>query len=132
MCNECITMPEEKLEVCQEKCFHPAMLEKARRAMMPEEVLLDLAELFKALGDLTRVKILTALYHAELCVCDLTALLEMSQSAVSHQLRVLRSGKIVKSRKEGKNIFYSLDDEHIQKLIKLGSKHVTEQGYKKF
>ena len=126
-CNVYVAMPERKAEVCQEECFHPEMLEKARKAMMPEETLQDLAALFKALGDHTRVKILNALYHSELCVCDLTSILEMNQSAVSHQLRVLRAGKIVKSRKEGKNVFYSLDDAHIQKLIDIGSEHVIEQ-----
>lgn len=124
-------MQEKKAEVCQEECFHPEMLEKAKKAMMSEEALRDLAELFKALGDHTRARILNALYHAELCVCDLTLLLEMNQSAVSHQLRVLRAGKIVKSRKEGKNVFYSLDDEHVQKLIELGFQHVTETGRRK-
>lgn len=123
-------MPE-RAEVCQEECFHPEMLEKAKKAMMPEETLRDLAELFKVLGDHTRVRILNALYHSELCVCDLTSLLEMNQSAVSHQLRVLRAGKIVKSRKEGKNVFYSLDDAHIQRLIQLGSEHVAEQLQRK-
>ncbi len=122
-------MPERKAEVCQEECFHPDMLEKAKKAMMPDETLQDLAELFKALGDHTRVRILNALYHTELCVCDLSSLLEMSQSAVSHQLRVLRSGKIVKSRKEGKNVFYSLDDVHVQKLIALGLEHVSEPAH---
>ncbi len=129
-CKEDIAMPE-RTEVCQEECFHPEMLEKAKKAMMPEETLRDLAELFKVLGDHTRVKILNALYHSELCVCDLTSLLEMNQSAVSHQLRVLRAGKIVKSRKEGKNVFYSLDDTHIQRLIQLGSEHVAEQLQRK-
>lgn len=120
------SMTEKKEDVCQEECFHPDSLQKAKNAMMSQETLQDLAELFKALGDHTRVRILNALYHAELCVCDLTLLLEMSQSAVSHQLRVLRAGKIVKSRKEGKNVFYSLDDVHIQKLIELGLEHVSE------
>ncbi len=124
-------MPEKKEDVCQEECFHPDMLEKARQGMVSEETLRELAELFKALGDNTRVRILNALYHAELCVCDLTSLLQMSQSAVSHQLRVLRAGKIVKSRKEGKNVFYSLDDVHVQKLIALGLEHVSEPVHRR-
>lgn len=95
--------------------------------MDPNEKLLALAELFKALGDGTRVKILCALYRSELCVCDLTAILDMKQSAVSHQLRVLRSGKIVKSRKEGKNVYYSLDDRHVSQLLDIGLEHVSEQ-----
>lgn len=126
-----VVMPEKRAEVCQEECFHPEMLAKAKKAMLPEETLHDLAELFKALGDHTRVKILNALHHSELCVCDLTSVLEMNQSAVSHQLRVLRAGKVVKSRKEGKNVFYSLDDVHIQQLIEIGSEHVIEQAHGK-
>lgn len=122
---------ETKTDVCQEKCFHPAKLEKARKAMVPDEALGDLADLFKALGEPTRAKILNALYHVDLCVCDLTVLLDMTQSAISHQLRVLRAAKIVRSRKEGKNVYYSLDDEHIQKLIQLGAEHVLEKGIKK-
>ena len=124
-------MPEKKVEVCQEECFHPEVLDKTRRAMMPGHTLQDLAELFKLLGDSTRMKILNALYRTELCVCDLTALLEMNQSAVSHQLRVLRTGKIVKSRKEGKNVFYSLDDAHVQKLIELGLEHISEPVHRR-
>lgn len=124
-------MPEKTADVCQEECFHPDMLEKAREGMVSEETLRELAELFKALGDNTRVRILNALYNAELCVCDLTSLLQMNQSAVSHQLRVLRAGKIVKSRKEGKNVFYSLDDVHVQKLIALGLEHVSEPVHRR-
>jgi len=121
-------MTEKRTEVCQKQCFHPEMVATVRESMMKKEVLQDLAELFKALGDHTRVKILNALYHSELCVCDLTAILDMNQSAVSHQLRVLRAGKIVKSRKDGKNVYYSLDDKHIFKLLDLGSEHVREES----
>ncbi|MBC8525216.1 MAG: winged helix-turn-helix transcriptional regulator [Chlorobium phaeobacteroides] len=121
-------MTEKRTEVCQKQCFHPEMVAAVRESMMKKEVLQELADLFKALGDHTRVKILNALYHAELCVCDLTAILDMNQSAVSHQLRVLRVGKIVKSRKDGKNVYYSLDDKHIFKLLDLGSEHVREES----
>ncbi len=122
-------MTDKRTEVCQKQCFHPEMVATVRESMMTKETLQDLAELFKALGDHTRVKILNALYHSELCVCDLTAILEMNQSAVSHQLRVLRAGKIVKSRKDGKNVYYSLDDKHIFRLLDLGSEHVLEESH---
>jgi ArsR family transcriptional regulator len=94
---------------------------------MPEDGLQEqLAQLFKVLGDHTRVRILNALCRSELCVCDLTTILGMNQSAVSHQLRVLRDARIVRSRKQGKNVLYSLDDSHIAELIRLGSEHVQE------
>ncbi len=92
--------------------------------MGPEENLLDLAELFKVLGDHTRVRILQALAASELAVCCLADLLHLSPSAVSHQLRILRAAKIVKYRKEGKNVYYSLDDQHVEHLIKEGLEHV--------
>ena len=94
---------------------------------MPEdETLYDLAELFKIFGDTTRIKILYALFEAELCVCDIAQLLRLTQTAVSHQLRVLKTNKLVKSRRDGKNIFYSLADEHVRRIIGQGMEHVTE------
>jgi ArsR family transcriptional regulator, lead/cadmium/zinc/bismuth-responsive transcriptional repressor len=113
-------------EHCLEECFHPDLVENIRNQMPGDELLGGLSQLFKVLGDHTRIKILSALYHAELCVCDLTSILEMNQSAVSHQLRVLRDAKIVKSRKKGKNVLYSLDDAHVSGLIRMGSEHVLE------
>jgi len=91
-----------------------------------QETLFDLAELFKSLGDSTRVRILHTLSHAELCVCDLAALIGISQSAVSHQLRLLRMARLVRHRKSGKMVYYSLDDEHVKSLLKLGLEHVEE------
>ena len=91
-----------------------------------EEDLYDLAELFKVFGDSTRIKILYALFGAELCVGDLAQLLGMSQTAVSHQLRVLRTNKLVKGRKEGKIVFYSLSDDHVRTIIDQGMEHVDE------
>jgi ArsR family transcriptional regulator, lead/cadmium/zinc/bismuth-responsive transcriptional repressor len=114
-------------EGCQEECFHPDIVDRIRKEMPEEKLLEGLAQLFKVLGDNTRIRILNALYQTELCVCDLTSVLGMNQSAVSHQLRVLRDAKIVKSRKKGKNVLYSLDDSHISGLIQLGSEHVHEQ-----
>ena len=94
--------------------------------MESSDNLLELAHFFKILGDHTRVRILNALYFSELCVCDLTVILEMNQSAVSHQLRILRTAKIVKYRKEGKNVFYSLDDDHISDMLNQGMIHIKE------
>ncbi len=111
---------------CLEQCFHPEVVESVRRDMLGSVPADELAQLFKVLGDNTRIRILDALYRSELCVCDLTALLGMNQSAVSHQLRVLRDGRIVKSRKHGKNVLYSLDDQHISGLVRMGSEHVRE------
>lgn len=116
----------EKLEVCQEECVHSETVEKVKQNQVSMDHMFDLADLFKALGDSTRIRILLSLLHSELCVCDLVQLIGMTQSAISHQLRVLRSGKIVKHRKEGKNVFYSLDDDHIRQLLRDGLEHVSE------
>jgi len=111
---------------CGTTCNHPELVDQVRNAMPGEPLQGDLAQLFKVLGDHTRIRILNALYRAELCVCDLTSILGMNQSAVSHQLRVLRDAKIVRSRKLGKNVLYSLDDSHISDLIRVGFEHVEE------
>ena len=119
-------MEGNRQDICQEQCFHPEVVESVPRNMLGSVPDDELAQLFKVLGDNTRIRILDALYRSELCVCDLTALLGMNQSAVSHQLRVLRDARIVKSRKHGKNVLYSLDDEHISGLVRMGSEHVHE------
>ena len=96
-------------------------------AQMPaDEELYDLAELFKVFGDSTRIKILYALFESELCVCDIAQLLNLTQTAVSHQLRVLKGSKLVKFRREGKTVFYSLDDEHVRSIIGQGMEHLNE------
>lgn len=115
-----------KDELCQEECVHPGTVEVVKENMSPADQLFNLANLFKALGDNTRMRILNALQVSELCVCDLVDILGMTQSAISHQLRVLRSSKIVKYRKEGKNVYYSLDDEHVSRLLDDGLEHVKE------
>lgn len=94
--------------------------------MPPDEILYDLAELFKIFGDTTRIKILYALFEAELCVNDIAELLGMNQTAVSHQLRVLKNNKLVRFRKEGKNVYYSLSDDHVHSIIKMGMEHLEE------
>jgi ArsR family transcriptional regulator len=95
--------------------------------MPEEEKLYDLAELFKIFGDSTRIRILFVLFEAEVCVCDLAEALNMTQSAVSHQLRILKQNKLVKNRREGKSIFYSLADDHVRAIINQGMEHVEEE-----
>ena len=91
-----------------------------------DEILYDLAELFKVFGDSTRIKILYALFETELCVYDIARILNLRQSSVSHQLRILKTSKLVKFRREGKSVFYSLDDEHVREIISMGMEHVEE------
>ena len=117
---------ESQNDTCQTLCVHTEVVNTVTGKMQDDETLFQLADLFKALGDSTRVRILHALSFSELCVCDLANLLDMSSSAVSHQLRVLRGQKIVKYRKEGKNAIYSLDDFHVEALLKMGLAHVNE------
>ncbi len=119
-------LEKKDIDVCLEECVHKEVVNDVVVQMPPSDLLMDLANLFKVLGDFTRVRILRALHVSELCVCDLVDVLEMSQSAVSHQLRVLRTSKIVKYRKEGKNVYYSLDDEHVYSLLSIGLDHVRE------
>lgn len=114
-------------DMCQESCVHQSELEKVRAAMPDDETLCDVAEIFKVFGDVTRTKILSALFEAELCVCDISEIVKMSTSAVSHQLRILRQTKIVKNRRCGKEVYYSLDDEHISKIYRLALEHLCEE-----
>jgi DNA-binding transcriptional ArsR family regulator len=113
-------------EFCECTILHNTIIEVVRAKLPKEEVLYDLAELFKVFGDTTRVKIISALFESEMCVCDIAELLHMSQSAISHQLRVLRHARLVKHRKEGKVVFYSLDDEHIKHIFDEGLEHILE------
>ncbi|MBP1682286.1 MAG: Transcriptional repressor SmtB [Proteobacteria bacterium] len=117
-------------EFCSCDIVHENIIEIVKQKMPQEEKLYDLAELFKVFGDTTRVKIISALFEAEMCVCDIAELLSMTQSAISHQLRVLRQARLVKHRKEGKVVFYSLDDEHIKTIFNQGLEHILEpRGY---
>lgn len=111
---------------CESRIVHLDSVDRVREKMPDEDTLLDVAELFKVFGDSTRTRILSALNIEELCVCDISVLLNMSMSAVSHQLRILRQTKIVKSRRSGKEILYSLDDEHISHLYKTALEHLSE------
>lgn len=101
-------------------------LEKIINNQPPEEVLYEVAELFKVFGDSTRIRILYALFGNELCVGDIAEVLNMSQSSVSHQLRILKDAKLVKFRREGKSIFYALDDDHVYHIMEMGMEHVEE------
>lgn len=116
----------EKVDVCQVNMIDEKKVLAVKKQMLDEDAFSDLSDTFKTLGDGTRVKILYALSNAELCVCDIASVLDMSVSAVSHQLRLLRNMKLVKHRKEGKIVYYSLKDRHIIQLIKMGYEHVLE------
>ena len=115
-----------ELESCAFLCVHEDTVARVLADLPDEETLYDLAELFKVFGDSTRIRILYALFEAELCVCDIARLLGLTQSAVSHQLRVLKASRLVKPRKEGKTVFYSLADDHVSRILAQGMDHVTE------
>ena len=112
--------------ICDVLCIHDGKVASARKAMKPDATLFKLAATFKVLGDPTRTKIISALLQEELCVCDLASLIGISQSAISHQLRVLRNMNLVKYRKDGRIAYYSLDDDHISSIFMAGMKHVEE------
>lgn len=116
------------IEHCSSTVVHEDVVYQVKQKMPEDECLFDLAELFKVFGDTTRVKILFALFTAEMCVCDLTAILGLTQSAVSHQLRVLKQARLVKYRKEGKMVYYSLDDDHVKQIFDQGLAHISHQG----
>ncbi|MBO4211194.1 MAG: winged helix-turn-helix transcriptional regulator [Oscillospiraceae bacterium] len=107
--------------------IHQEVVDRVRTQMPEDEVLLDLADSFKLFSDSTRLKILYALMEAEMCVCDISVLLGMSKSSVSHQLRVLKQSNLVKYRKAGRVIYYSLADEHVRTICRMGMEHVTEE-----
>lgn len=111
---------------CYCEVIHEEVVNEVRGKMPKEETLYDLAELFKMFGDTTRIRILWALDEAEMCVCDIAALLNMTQSAISHQLRILKQAKLVRNRKEGKVVYYSLDDEHVRLIFDQGLAHIRE------
>lgn len=121
--------PVEDNLMCEIECVHPDIIEKFSTQIIKVNQANDLAELFKTLGDPTRVRIIDALALAkgEFCVCDLAEILSLSQSATSHQLRVLRNSKLVKYRREGKMVYYSLDDDHVSGLYKQGLEHISEK-----
>jgi len=117
----------EQIEKCDCDVIHQDIVNAVKDKMPREETLYDLAELFKVFGDSTRIKILWALDESEMCVCDIAVLLNMTQSAISHQLRVLKQAKLVKSRREGKIVYYSLDDDHVRQIFDHGLTHINEE-----
>lgn len=115
-----------ELECCETTEVHEELLKIVNETMPEETELYDLAELFKVFGDFTRIRILFVLFEAEVCVCDLAQALQMTQSAISHQLKILKQNKLVKSHREGKSIFYSLADDHVRTIISMGREHIEE------
>ena len=114
------------VERCDYSHVHQEIVEQVERTMPDEEILYDLAELFKIFGDSTRIKILYVLFESEMCVCDIARLLGMTQSAISHQLRSLKQSKLVKYRREGKTVFYALADGHVRTILGQGMDHIME------
>ena len=114
------------VECCDFIHAHEDIVDRVRQEMPGEDTLYDLTELFRIFGDSTRVRILYVLFESEMCVCDIAALLGMTQSAISHQLRALKNVRLVKSRREGKTVFYSLADDHVKTIIDQGLEHVRE------
>ena len=120
-------MPEDNnAERCELMHVHQDIVDRVNQQMPEDEILFDLAELFKVFGDSTRIKILYLLFESEMCVCDIAQLLKMTQSAISHQLQVLKKSKLVKYRRDGKTVFYSLADGHVRTIIDQGMEHVAE------
>lgn len=113
---------------CDYMHIHEEAVNEVKKSLPTDEMLSDLADLFKLFGDTTRIKILYLLFEKELCVCDIAALLNMTQSAISHQLKVLKSYKLIKYRRNGKTVFYSLADNHVRTIIAQGTEHLTEQN----
>lgn len=116
----------EGVDCCDFTEVHTDLIARVNATMPDEEDLYDLAELFKVFGDSTRIRILYVLFEEEVCVCDLAATLNMTQSAISHQLRILKQSKLVKSRRDGKSVFYSLADAHVRTIIAQGQQHLQE------
>ncbi|MBA1335082.1 MAG: Cadmium efflux system accessory protein [Firmicutes bacterium] len=118
---------KEERDTCRCNVIHSDIVDKVKAEMPAEERLAQMAELFKVFGDFTRVKIICALLDEEMCVCDIASLLDMSQSAISHQLRVLRHARLVKYRREGRVVYYSLDDEHVKNIFGQSLLHVSHR-----
>ena len=111
---------------CEFMFVHPETIEKITKAMPDDDILIDLAELFKVFGDSTRIKILSALSGGELCVCDISTIVGMTSSAVSHQLKILKNAGLVSFRREGKTVFYALADDHVMTILSQGLEHINE------
>ena len=120
-------MALQDVEHCDSFELHEDRIERVRKYMPDEDEICDLAELFKVFGDSTRMRILFALFGSEICVCGLADTLGMTQSAISHQLRILKQSKLVGSRRDGKTVFYFLADDHVRTIIGQGREHIEEQ-----
>lgn len=118
---------KEGTELCDERCVHEDKVNFVEGRMPPEDEMADMAELFKVFGDSTRIKILYILSESELCVCDIAELLGMTQPAISYQLKVLKQARLVRNRREGKTVFYSLADEHVDTIIGMAKEHLEER-----
>lgn len=113
--------------VCEDAVVHTDVTKKALALLPAEDLLFDLAELYKIFGDSTRIKILYLLFESEMCVCDVADALNMTVSAISHQLRILKNAKLVRFRREGKSVIYALDDDHVRRILALGLEHICEE-----
>ncbi|NLG17644.1 MAG: winged helix-turn-helix transcriptional regulator [Fibrobacter sp.] len=116
----------KKLAACDSRIIHQDIVQKVRKDLPSSESIMDTADFFSVLGDSTRMSILYALSKSEMCGCDISALLNMTQSAVSHQMRVLKQARLVTYRREGKIVYFRLADEHVEGIMKLGMEHVEE------
>lgn len=117
---------QKQNDVCDETAVHEDIVKKTIESMPDMDTLFSLAELFKVFGDTTRIRIMCALFENELCVCDIAEILGMGQSAISHQLRLLRAASLVRVRRDGKQSYYSLDDDHVRKIYEMGLNHILE------
>lgn len=115
-------------EMCQCDTVHKDVVDRVKTAMEDTELLYALSDFFKVMSDSTRMRIMAALDNGEMCVCDLSEVLGMTKSAVSHQLKVLKDARLVKFRREGKNVFYTLDDHHVKTIYEMGIEHISERG----
>lgn len=116
---------------CDEKCVHLEEIKEVKKKEPSFDEIIEMADMFKLFADSSRLKIICEILNNELCVCDLCELLNLTQSNVSHQLQLLRAAKLVKHRKEGKQVFYSLKDEHVEKIIKMAIEHIREEKEEK-
>ena len=126
MANQSDFNQAKDIEPCECTAIHEDVVQQVRSRLPAETSLYDLADLFKIFGDSTRIRIMSVLFESELCVCDIACLLGMTQSAISHQLRILKQARLVRSRKVGKVVYYSLADEHVQQIFNQGLNHIHE------
>lgn len=112
---------------CEEHCVHDALVDEVERVLPTEDELYDLAELLRIFGDTTRIRILYVLFEKEVCVCDIAEVLGMTISAISHQLRILKTARLVKFRRDGKTVYYSLADDHVKTILGMGMEHIKEK-----